>query len=1313
MLIIICVILLAIVTRLSASSDDSIRVLYVNSDPGFTDLVQTKLKRTEFDIHCASARNLDAALDVLSSERIDCVVTAYSLCEQTGIALSRSIRQQDEKLPIILFTGQGDEEIASEATRAGVTDYIPIRADRNNFELLAGRIRTLSHAARERRAAERVTTQLQRTLERTTDAIYAVDTEWRIEYMNETMAERVDRDPDTVVGETLWEEFPPIVGTELEDKYRTAMETGEPVSFEQRLGEPFDYWVEVRAFPDDDGLTVFSREITTERERELKLERSDAILENIHDIVFILDETGNIEFANTAAKRLLAGDQSAQLTGQQLETVVGDRVSDSDVTRFSQAVESTLDEIESDGGSTGLYDADLQLDVMTGASERTFDVRVTPFQSRKSTQVLVVARDVTEQSEVKRQLERERDALQDLQAVMAESDVSAESRLQNLLEVGCQTLGLEIGIVSRIQDSDYTVEAVHAPEADIEAGDQFDLESTYCAEVVGTDSVRSFADAVSDGKETHPAYREFELESYIGVPLVVDDTRYGTVNFSSPTTRVAPFGALERTFVELVAQLVSTELSRRRDRVELERQEFLFDRVQDIADVGIWEQFPSSGELIWSDGIRQIHGVDEDYEPSLDDAIKFYHPDDRETITAAVDRATENGEPYDLDLRIVRSDGEVRDVRAWGEYVDDTQRGDSALRGVFQDITERKAERREHRELAEEYEALLETSGDAIFLLDVDTAGEDPSFEFARLSPGYESQTGLTTEKVRGKTPRDVFDDQEGAELEANYTRCVDQGAPISYREELDIGDGAQFWETSLAPVVVDGETVRVVGIARNVTEQVERERELEATNQRLESLIEATPLTVMEIDTDGNVVRWNDEAENMFGWSPEEVLGEFNPIVPDEQQEEFASHRQRALSGERIRAKEIQRETKGGDELDLLLSVAPVTGSDGETTSILAVLEDITEQKRLETRLRSLQNTAQSLSGAESSAEIGAIAVDAAAEILDLDVTGIWEYDEREDALVPITETSAARDLFGESPWFTPGDGLAWDAFESGETQVYDDVQTEGQPHNQNTEIRSEILVPLGEYGLMSTGSVSTQVFSETDVDLFRILGATVEAALARASREEELHRQNERLDQFASVVAHDLRNPLSVATGFFEIAEETGNAEHFEKVKSAHDRIERLIEDLLTLARGETTIEDTEEINLESITTEAWGYVDTEEATLTVADGVPTVTGDAGRLTQLFENLFRNAVEHGGADVTVTVGRLDEDGGFYVADTGSGIPPERRDEVFQYGVTSSEGGTGFGLSIVADIAKAHGWTVSVTEGTDGGARFEFKRSK
>ncbi len=314
---------LTIMARLGTPSDDPIRVLYVNSDPDFTELVRTKLHRTGFEIDYLSASSIAAALTKLSAERIDCVVTAYSLAEANGIDLTRAIRQRDTDIPIILFTGQGTETIASDSTRAGVTDYIPIRADRNDFEVLAGRIKTLAEAARERHAAERATEQLQRTLERTTDAVYAVDDEWRIEYMNDTMADRIDRDPDDVVGGVLWDEFPSITGTDLEEAYRTAMETGRTRSFEHHVGEPFDYWVEIRAFPDEDGLTVFSREITDEHERRLALERYETIVEHSHDAVFVVNEDGAVRYANSAAARVVGESRPTRLEGAQLESLFG------------------------------------------------------------------------------------------------------------------------------------------------------------------------------------------------------------------------------------------------------------------------------------------------------------------------------------------------------------------------------------------------------------------------------------------------------------------------------------------------------------------------------------------------------------------------------------------------------------------------------------------------------------------------------------------------------------------------------------------------------------------------------------------------------------------------------------------------------------------------------------------------------------------------------------------------------------------------------------------------------------------------------
>ena len=101
-----------------------------------------------------------------------------------------------------------------------------------------------------------------------------------------------------------------------------------------------------------------------------------------------------------------------------------------------------------------------------------------------------------------------------------------------------------------------------------------------------------------------------------------------------------------------------------------------------------------------------------------------------------------------------------------------------------------------------------------------------------------------------------------------------------------------------------------------------------------------------------------------------------------------------------------------------------------------------------------------------------------------------------------------------------------------------------------------------------------------------------------------------------------------------------------------------------------------------------------------------LPVVRADERRLKQLLENLLRNAVEHGGGDVTVRVGDLAD--GFFVADDGPGVPESERERVFETGYTTAEDGTGFGLSIVTDIVEAHDWEIRVTESDGGGGRFD-----
>jgi len=200
-------------------------------------------------------------------------------------------------------------------------------------------------------------------------------------------------------------------------------------------------------------------------------------------------------------------------------------------------------------------------------------------------------------------------------------------------------------------------------------------------------------------------------------------------------------------------------------------------------------------------------------------------------------------------------------------------------------------------------------------------------------------------------------------------------------------------------------------------------------------------------------------------------------------------------------------------------------------------------------------------------------------------------------------------------------------------------------------------------------------------------------------------LAEHNERLAEFASVVSHDLRNPLNVLAGSIELAEETGETVHFERAARAIERMNQLISDLLSLARAGEGIDRTEAVDVGRLVVECWQNLAVDEAILQV-ETEQILAADRSRLTQLFENLFRNAVEHGGPTVTITVGELVD--GFFVADDGPGIPERHRDRVFERGYSSTPGGTGLGLYIVDRIAEAHGWTVTLAD-TESGTRIEL----
>jgi PAS domain S-box-containing protein len=206
---------------------------------------------------------------------------------------------------------------------------------------------------------------------------------------------------------------------------------------------------------------------------------------------------------------------------------------------------------------------------------------------------------------------------------------------------------------------------------------------------------------------------------------------------------------------------------------------------------------------------------------------------------------------------------------------------------------------------------------------------------------------------------------------------------------------------------------------------------------------------------------------------------------------------------------------------------------------------------------------------------------------------------------------------------------------------------------------------------------------------------------------RERELEEQNERLEAFTGVVSHDLRNPLNVAKGYLELLQDDIDRDELALIESSLDRMGLLIDDLLRLARGGNTIDEPEPVSLTAVAAAARDTVETGDATVTLGSDL-RFRADESRLQQLLENLLRNSVEHGPDDVTVTVGALADGAGLCVADDGPGIPPEERDAVFSPTTLASDDGSGLGLAIVNEIVEAHGWSITVTESSEGGARFE-----
>ncbi|MDS0299102.1 PAS domain S-box protein [Halogeometricum sp. S1BR25-6] len=587
----------------------------------------------------------------------------------------------------------------------------------------------------------------------------------------------------------------------------------------------------------------------------------------------------------------------------------------------------------------------------------------------------------------------------------------------------------------------------------------------------------------------------------------------------------------------------------------------------------------------------------------------------------------------------------------------------------------------------------------------------DENFRIVAINGAAAEILGYTEDELRGHTWEKIVADASYESVDAVTSALMkSEGGYYSVDENVR-KNGERIvceWHNR---VVTDehGEMVAVFSQFRDISERHRREERLRRTTARLEALFENSPDMINIHDQEGVITEANPELCAKTGYDADELVGTSvwdldDDIHPDEAQALWAN----MTAGDRSKLEGSYRRRDGSSfPVEVHIRRLALNGED----RFLVISRDISERVERERRLEETTNRYRTL--VENVPDGGVFLFDK-----DLRYTLVGGEELRSIGV-------SADDFLGKGPHDLFPAALA------DELEHYYQEALAGNDHTFEQRLDGE------EYRIRTL-----PIRGDDGVDAGMAMSQNV---TEQRQQERKLRQQKESLAEFASVVSHDLRNPLNVAEGHLELID-TDDADSLDAVRRAHRRMRTLIEDVLTLAREGAAVESLDDVELAAAVEASWLNVETGEASLAV-DTDRAIRADESRLRQLFENLFRNAVEHGARQasgrsapgdsvehsstssratpddavehsstgdstasdeaVTVTVGALPD--GFFVADDGPGIPAESRESVFEAGYSTSRDGTGFGLRIVEQIAEAHGWSVALTESETGGARFEF----
>jgi PAS domain S-box-containing protein len=572
----------------------------------------------------------------------------------------------------------------------------------------------------------------------------------------------------------------------------------------------------------------------------------------------------------------------------------------------------------------------------------------------------------------------------------------------------------------------------------------------------------------------------------------------------------------------------------------------------------------------------------------------------------------------------------------------------------------------------------------------------DDEFHFERLNKRAEAILGYDEPELRGESWETIVAPNDQDKIGAVVEDLLNADGGTHARNRNVRKDGEIITSEWHNRVVTDtnGDVLSMFSHFQDVTNREDRKRELE----EYETIIEALTDAVYVLDEEGQFTYVNDEFVELVGYDRETILGSKPSLIKAEDAVKRAEQelgRLLSRDGPNTVQFEVTIQPRDGNSIicEDHMGILPYEGDHFDGS--VGTLRDITDHKERKQELKA------------RTVELEELTTELEAQYRQLfEEAPVMAVVTRIDDDRPIIED--CNQLFAETVGYEEseviGEELASFYTQESKKKLLDNGGYERALTGDFVRENRELVTANNETVETLLRAIPWQ---DVSADTSGVISLYIDI-----SKRKKLERENSRLEEFTAIVSHDLRNPLRIANGRLELAQEDCKSEHLEPIADALDRMDRIIEDLLWLAHENREIGSVEPVVITDIMEETWCFVsgDVIQAECHYVDdnrGDSVIMADKDRVKQLLENLFTNALQHCGEDVTVTVGVTEE--GFYIEDDGPGIPTEEHNDVFDAGYSNAEDGIGLGLHVVNQVANAHDWNITITEGTTGGTRFEI----